>query len=252
MVQEKQVFGLIGFPLAHSWSPAWFNEKFAREGKKNTEYRLFPLTSIEKFPLLLHDEPHLEGLNVTIPYKESIIPYLDELDDTAGLIGAVNTIKLTRPNGMVRSRGFNTDASGFLQTLSDHLPDGPALILGTGGGAKAVAFALKERDIPFHFVSKNNAGAGIISYKDLTRELIRNHLFIINATPLGMYPEPANFPPIPYHYLSVDHYLYDLIYNPEETEFIKRGKAMKTRTMNGRQMLINQAELSYKIFIDRG
>jgi shikimate dehydrogenase len=252
MVEGEKVFGLIGYPLAHSSSPGWFAEKFAREGIKDAAYRLFPLTSIEKFPFLLLDEPQLAGLNVTIPYKVSIVPCLDELDEIARSIGAVNTIKFTRKDGVIRSLGFNTDAPGFLQTLTGKVPHGPALILGTGGGAKAVAHALKERGDPFLFVSRNKVGAGIISYNDLTHELISNHLFIINTTPLGMHPGSAGFPPIPYHFLSGNHYLYDLVYNPEETEFIKRGKAMNARTMNGRQMLINQAELSYRIFFDKG
>jgi shikimate dehydrogenase len=249
MGPRKLLFGLIGYPLDHSWSPEWFTEKFKKDGGGKKDYRLFPLTAIEEFPGLLVSYPELAGLNVTIPFKEKIIPYLDELDETARRIGAVNTIKISRNNGVILTKGFNTDAAGFLQTLTDHIPEGPALIIGTGGGAKAVACALTEKEIPFLYVSRDNKGSGIISYHDLTPEVICHHLFIINTTPLGMYPDTGTFPPIPYHHLSDCHFLYDLIYNPGETEFLKRGKAMKTRTMNGRQMLFNQAELSYQIFL---
>jgi shikimate dehydrogenase len=250
MDQEMNLFGLIGFPLGHSWSAIYFNKKFSLEGDSGKEYRLFPLRSIEEFPKLLSDYPELTGLNVTIPYKEIIIPYLDELDEIARSVGAVNTIKIIRKNGKIMTKGFNTDSPGFLLTLGEQVPKGPALILGTGGGAKAVAHALKMKNIRFQFVSRKPEGPCTISYKDLTFDLVNDHLLIINATPSGMYPDVDKFPPIPYQYLSEKHYLYDLVYNPEETEFIKKGKAMKTQTLNGRQMLINQAEFSYKIFID--
>ncbi len=246
--QGKALLGLIGFPLGHSWSPAWFNEKLRAEGKGMYEYRLFPLEEITEFPGLLIKHPALAGLNVTIPYKEKIIPYLDELDGTARSIGAVNTIRLTRSNGKILTKGFNTDAPGFLMTLPRTLLQGPVLILGTGGGAKAVAFALDEKNIPYTFVSRSKTGPGIISYDDLTAAVIGSHPLIVNTTPLGMFPATGKFPPIPYHFLSTRHCLYDLIYNPEETEFLKRGKIMKTGTMSGKQMLINQAGLSYNIF----
>ncbi|MDP1622008.1 MAG: shikimate dehydrogenase [Bacteroidales bacterium] len=250
MDQVKLIFGLIGFPLGHSRSPEWFNEKFRSAGQNEYEYRLFPLARIEEVASLLIKYPELAGLNVTIPYKEKIIPYLDELDETARLIGAVNTIIIIRTKGKILTRGFNTDAPGFLQTLSARIPHSPALILGTGGAARAVAHALTLKNIRFTFVSSINKGPGILSYNDLTREVISHHLLIINATPLGMFPDIERFPPIPYHFLSGDHFLYDLIYNPEETEFIKRGKAMNTKTMNGAQMLINQAELSLLKFLN--
>ena len=243
------LFGLIGFPLGHSWSAVYFNKKFKAEGDAGKAYRLFPLKNLDEFPALLTEYPELGGLNVTIPFKEKIIPYLDELDETARLIGAVNVIKITRTNRIIHTKGFNTDAPGFLQTLTASMPGGHALILGTGGGAKAVAYAFTEKNIMFQFVSRNTRGPGIISYNDLTFDLIRNHLLIVNATPLGLYPGIGKFPPIPYQHLTGDHFLYDLIYNPEETEFMKRGKSMNARTMNGLQMLINQAELSNSIFV---
>ncbi|MCX6305751.1 MAG: shikimate dehydrogenase [Bacteroidetes bacterium] len=245
------ILGLIGFPLDHSWSPQWFQEKFRSTGNNHAEYRLFPLKNVSEFPILLAKYPELAGLNVTIPHKEKILPYLDELDATARLIGAVNTIQITRMNGIVLTKGFNTDAPGFSRTLTDHVPRGPALVLGTGGGSKAVAHVLQEKNIPHIFVSRNKTGPGIISYEDLTFEVISNHLLIINTTPVGMFPDTHLFPPIPYHMLTGAHCLYDLIYNPAETEFMKRGKTMKARAVNGMQMLVNQAELSYNIFFGK-
>lgn len=248
MDEKRLLLGLIGFPLDHSWSPAWFREKFACEGRENAEYRLFPLDRIEKFPELLHREPCLSGLNVTIPYKEKIIPFLDELDGTAMEVGAVNTIKITRAPGMIRSKGFNTDAPGFLETLAAPKLKGPVLILGTGGAAKAVAYALRVNNIPYKFVSRGEQGAGIISYNDLSLKVIRDHPLIVNATPLGMHPSLGESPPIPYQFLTDGHVLYDLIYNPEETEFLRKGKMMNSGTIGGKQMLLNQAQLSYNIF----
>jgi len=241
------LLGLIGFPLDHSWSATYFNEKFRKDGHPDKEYRLFPLTSPDEFPALLESYPDLTGLNVTIPFKEKIIPYLDDLDETARQIGAVNTIRIQREKGNIRTTGFNTDAAGFLRTL-DQVPAWNALILGTGGASKAVAYALKSKNIQFSFVSRKSNGPGIISYDKLTIEVMHYNKLIINTTPVGMYPNQDQIPPIPYDYLTGDHFLYDLIYNPEETGFIKQGKLRNTRTMNGMQMLINQAELAYQIF----
>jgi len=250
MGDGKLLFGLIGFPLCHSFSPDWFNGRFNREGKKNHEYRLFPLVAIEDFPGFLWSEPGLAGLNVTIPYKEKIIPFLDEMDETAHLIGAVNTIKISRNDGNIRTKGFNTDAQGFELTLTDTLAGCKALILGSGGASKAVAFALGKKKIKFTFVSRNRHEANMINYSKLNREIIREHLLIINTTPLGMYPEIDYFPEIPYQFLTSEHFLYDLIYNPRETAFLRKGTAMSARTMNGYQMLDNQANLAYRIFTE--
>jgi shikimate dehydrogenase len=248
MNDRKVLYGLIGYPLSHSFSAHYFNEKFRLAGDTDKEYRLFPLNKSETFPDLLERHPNLAGLNVTIPYKEKIIPYLDEIDGTARSIGAVNTILIQRNRGLIVTKGFNTDATGFYQTLSGLTLAGPALILGTGGGAKAVAHALNKKNIPFTFVSRNPGKPGILSYDDLTSDIIRRHLLIINTTPVGMFPDTGEFPMIPYQHLSGNHTLYDLIYNPGETEFLKRGKIMGAKPLNGKQMLINQAELSYAIF----
>ena len=241
------LLGLIGFPLDHSWSASYFNEKFRKEGVSDKEYRLFPLPSPDDFPALLKSHPDLTGLNVTIPFKERIIPYLDDLDETARQIGAVNTIRILLENGSIRTTGFNTDAPGFLMTL-DLVPAGNALILGTGGASKAVAYALKRKNIRFSFVSRKSNGPGIISYDELTVEVMHSNKLIINTTPVGMFPAQDQMPSIPYNFLTGDHFLYDLIYNPEETGFIKQGKLRNARTMNGMQMLINQADLAYQIF----
>ncbi len=249
MEQKYGLFGLIGIPLGHSWSADYFNDKFKKEGLPNKEYRLFPLTSLDKFPALIRNYPQLAGLNVTIPYKEKIIPYLDEMDETAQQIGAVNTIKIIRKNGMNWTKGFNTDADGFYLTLKDQVKYDNALIIGNGGASKAVAFALKKLGVRYTFVSRTKRGPDIIPYIELTIDIIKHNELIINTTPLGMYPDIDQLPQIPYLGLTPDHLCYDLIYNPEETGFIKQGKAMNSRTMNGKQMLLNQAELAYEIFM---
>ncbi|MEI7662820.1 MAG: shikimate dehydrogenase [Bacteroidota bacterium] len=248
MEKVKAVLGLIGFPLGHSWSAKWFNEKFKKEGDVTSSYHLFPLKDITGFPAFIQSNPLLTGLNVTIPYKEKIIPYLDELDDSAASIGAVNTIRIERVSGKIHTTGFNTDGGGFLQTLTDQMIPNRALILGTGGASRAVAWALQEKGVPYSFVSREKQGSGILSYQELTPEIISAHHFIVNTTPLGTYPGITTSPPIPYHLLSGNHFLYDLVYNPGETIFIKSGKARKCNTMNGLQMLLNQAALSYNIF----
>lgn len=245
-------FGLIGFPLGHSWSPKWFNDKFRQEGKTNKEYRLFPLTRVDNFPALLMQEQNLSGLNVTTPYKEKIIPYLDDLDQTAREIGAVNTIKIFREGKRVHTKGFNTDAPGFEQTLNAIPANLKALIIGTGGASRAVAFVLGKKDIPFTIVSRSPKGKDVISFQEMDRNLLAEHLLIINATPLGMLPASEQFPPIPYHLLTPEHWLYDLIYNPSQTTFLQKGKSAGANTINGYQMLVNQAVLSYEIFMKAG
>jgi len=249
MEKGNLIFGLIGFPLGHSWSAEFFNEKFRLAGDCTKLYRLFPIKTLDAFPGLLTGFPELAGLNVTIPYKEKIITYLDNLDHTARSIGAVNTIKITRKDGAILTKGFNTDAGGFSMTLAGQPIKGPALILGTGGAGLAVAYALREKHIRYTFVSRKKAGPGIMNYHDINPDHIRDHPLIINTTPLGMYPDINGSPPIPYQYLTKDHCLYDIIYNPEETEFLKQGKAMNCHVINGKQMLINQAELSLEIFL---
>lgn len=244
------LYGLIGYPLVHSWSATLFTEKFRQDGKFDYRYRLFPIAEVKDITLLIESQPALSGLNVTVPYKEKIIPFLDELDETAQLVGAVNTIKIWRNHGKIRTRGYNTDAGGFILSLPDPLSFSRALILGTGGAAKAVAHALRLKKIEYMFVSRTVHSDNIITYKEITQGLMDQYKFIINATPAGMYPEIGHYPPIPYHYLTKAHFLYDLIYNPEETVFLKHGLVRECKVMNGKQMFIHQASLAYTLFLE--
>lgn len=239
-------YGLIGYPLTHSFSKKYFAEKFLREQISNCSYENFPLASIEEFPLLIKSHPELLGLNVTIPYKESVIPFLGELNETAREIGAVNTIKIKGG----KLSGFNTDVFGFMQSLMKVIEPNhtQALILGTGGSSKAVAFGLKKMGIAFHFVSRIPESEHEWNYSDLNEMLLSQHKLIINTTPLGMFPETEVCPPIPYEYITASHLLFDLIYNPGETLFLKKGKAQQAKTKNGLEMLQLQAERSWEIW----
>jgi len=242
------IYGLIGFPLDHSRSPEWFAGKFAAEGRLNDRYLLFPLESAEGFRPMLWREKDLSGLNVTIPHKVAILPYLDELDETAAAVGAVNTIRIRRAEGGIHTKGFNTDAPAFLATLERFDLAGPALILGTGGASRAVAWALKRTGIPYRFVSRKKDEAGVLTYADLDAETIAGFRIIINTTPLGMGAWADQCPSLPYSALTPRHLLYDLIYHPEETLFLRQGRAQGALTLNGRPMLEAQAELAYRIF----
>lgn len=241
------MYGIIGYPLLQTFSPGYFNRKFASLGIAET-YEKFPLASVGELPGLLAAQPALKGLNVTMPYKQSVMPYLDELDDTARKIGAVNTI-LVR-NG--RLKGFNTDTTGFTNSLKPLLPADPlqALVLGTGGASRAVVYSLEQLDIPYVLVSRQPA-PGQLSYTDLDQATMAAHWLIVNTTPLGMTPQTEACPDIPYHYLGQEHLLYDLIYHPEETLFLQRGKAQQARIKNGYDMLTGQAEAAWAIWNSR-
>jgi shikimate dehydrogenase len=238
------MYGIIGFPLEHSFSPTFFSEKFRTLGI-DERYAAFPLQTIAKFPGLLSENPGLKGLNVTIPYKEQIIPFLDRIEKAALQIGAVNCIHIA--NG--QSAGYNTDYIAFRETLKPLLgaQHEKALVLGTGGAAKAVAFALSQLDIPFRFVSRTKQ-AGHFTYSDLGAPQMREYKLIINTTPLGMSPATASCPDIPYALLSGDHLLYDLIYNPNQTLFLKKGSRQGAQIKNGHDMLVAQAEASWRIW----
>lgn len=240
-----RVFGLIGYPLGHSFSQKYFSQKFSREKINDTVFENFQLESIEQFPKLIEGYPNLHGLSVTIPYKESIINYLDELSEEAEIIGAVNAIKVSSG----KLKGFNTDYIGFLRSLIPLLEPQhqKALILGTGGASKAIQFGLEKLEINYQFVSRA-PGENKISYTDLTEEIIDQCKLIINTTPLGMYPEVDTAPDIPYAQLTEQHLLYDLTYNPEETLFIRRGKEQDARCKNGYEMLVLQAEEAWRIW----
>ena len=240
-------FGLIGYPLSHSWSQDYFSEKFRRENVSGKEYRLLPIESIDDFPALIKQNPSLVGLNVTIPYKEKVIPFIDSIDDTVSEIGALNTIKISRNKEEVFLKGYNTDAEGFLLS-ADFSNHSKALILGTGGAAKAVNYALKKLNISALFVSRNPTNSNTIGYKDLSPQLLNENTLIVNATPIGMYPETGHFPPIPYQFITKKHFLYDLVYNPPMTQFLQKGLEKGVKIENGLRMFQLQAELSYQIW----
>ncbi len=250
----KKQLGLIGFPLSHSFSKKYFSEKFEREGLTHKwHYELFPIESIEKLPEILRGYPNLLGLNVTIPYKEAVLPFLDKLDPEAAAVGAVNCIRFE--NGSLH--GFNTDVYGFEKSLLDlvthEFPDFDgistlkALVLGTGGAAKAVHFVLKKYGIQTLTVSRTRS-ATAVAYDDLTDDDVATHRLIINTTPLGMTPNTEGIPPLPYAGVSAQHYFYDLVYNPSVTTFMQQGAAQGARVKNGLDMLYFQAEKGWLIW----
>ena len=275
--------GLIGYPLEHSFSPAYFKEKFQREGLTDYHYEAFSLSSIELLPEFLERHPDLCGFNVTIPYKEAIIPYLDELDEAAAKIGAVNCVKIQRDTDKndncqlstvnyqlstincqltekdYRLKGYNTDAPAFAHCLQKgwELPNKKvseaekavkALVFGTGGAAKAVAYALRQLHIDFYFVSRHKRDKQTITYLDLEHALLKDCKLWINTTPVGMYPHIEESLPLDFSVIGSEHYLFDLIYNPEETVFLKQGRLHGAHTQNGLAMLHEQAELSWNLF----
>lgn len=243
-------FGLIGYPLAHSFSEKYFKDKFRKEKITDCDYRLFPLKYINQLPELIDENPSLYGLNVTVPYKESVISHLDEMDEVAKAVGAVNCIKITRKHHGKKLIGYNTDVIGFEDSLKPNLKSWyqHAIVFGTGGSAKAVAYVLKKLGISYTYVSRNPGNSDTIGYPDLTKPLIRKYLLIINTTPLGMYPQTQTFPQIPYEQLGEQHLLFDLIYNPEQTLFLQKGKKQGTAIKNGLEMLYLQAEKSLEIW----
>lgn len=242
-----KLFGLIGYPLEHSFSKIFFSAKFRDEGLADCEYRNFPINSVGEFPLLLKKEPTLCGLNVTIPYKESIIPLLDELDSEAREIGAVNCVVIESGG---KTKGYNTDAYGFFTSIRPFLENRfeRVLILGRGGSARAVSHILRKIGLTVLHVVRKPVGDDEIGYNQLTPELIQHFHLIVNTTPLGTFPAIDALPQIPYESLTSDHFLYDLVYNPEETLFLKKGKSFGAQTMNGYQMLVHQALRSWEVW----
>ncbi|MEH6764575.1 MAG: shikimate dehydrogenase [Aequorivita antarctica] len=238
-------FGLIGKNIGYSFSKSFFSEKFEKEGLPHS-YENFDIPSIAFFPNIISETPYLKGLNVTIPYKEKVIALVDNLDEEAKKIGAVNTIKISEDNKL---KGYNTDHYGFQKSLEAFLPlqKKTALVLGTGGASKAVAYALEKLGFDFKFVSRNKS-SNTIEYTALDKSIIEYHLLIINCTPLGTFPNITDCPPIPYQFLTKNHLLFDLIYNPTETEFLKRGKFQGSKTSNGLKMLELQANKAWEIW----
>ena len=240
-------FGLIGLPLVHSFSKRYFTDKFDREGI-DARYELFELQDIAEFTAL-KNTADLCGLNVTIPYKEKVIPFLDELDATASGIGAVNVIKFIRQDGTLKLKGYNSDAIGFEASICPLLKDchRKALILGTGGASKAIDYILRKHGLETLFVSRT-AKPGMLTYTQLNQKILSDHLVIINASPVGTFPHNDEWPDIPYQFLSDSHILFDVVYNPAETIFLKKGREKGAIGLNGEDMLIGQAIAAWDIW----
>lgn len=245
-----KLYGLIGYPLEHSFSPAYFSRKFQRE-QIDAQYRLFPLTSISQFPGLLESHPNLSGLNVTIPYKQKILSFISQLQGAAQTIRAVNTIAFPRADELNYTLGFNTDAYGFRQAIQSKIKPHhrKALILGTGGSSRTVAYVLDQLQIQWLWVSRKPSDSKhTISYCDLTAQLLKDFLVIVNTTPLGMYPRIQDKPDLPYDAIGEHHLLFDLIYNPSVTAFMEEGRNRGADTANGYRMLCLQAERSWELW----
>ncbi|TLP80620.1 shikimate dehydrogenase family protein [Maribacter sp. ACAM166] len=243
--KNKFDFGLVGRNISYSFSRGYFKRKFNELGLINHSYENFDLESIAELPAVFRNKSNVIGLNVTIPYKEEVLPFLDHIDDSARKIGAVNTIKIDG-NGLT---GFNTDAYGFKNSLKPHLKEHhkKALILGTGGASKAIAFVLEELGITFSFVSRSGKKDGF-TYNELTDSIISEYTLIINCSPVGTFPNIEEKPAIPYHKINGNHLLFDLIYNPEESAFLSAGKTNGATICNGLRMLELQAEKAWEIW----
>ena len=242
-------YGLLGYPLGHSFSRNYFNQKFEAE-RLDAEYLNFEIPEIKEIKNVIKENPELNGLNVTIPYKEQVIPYLDDLDEDARLIGAVNVIKFSKGLfGKVKLKGYNSDIIGFKQSIEPLLKEHhrKALILGTGGASKAVFQGLKQLGVASTFVSRK-AKEYCITYEEITPKVMEQYTVIVNTTPLGMYPNVNACPDIPYDLLTSDHLLYDLLYNPDETLFMRKGKEKGAVVKNGLEMLLLQAFAAWEIW----
>jgi shikimate dehydrogenase len=241
-------FGLIGYPLGHSFSKKYFTEKFLREHIKNCSYDNYPLTNISQISDLIKDND-LEGLNVTIPYKSSVIKFLDKIDPEAESVGAVNVIKIKKTAGKTELRGFNSDIKGIMDTLIPVMNTEikNALVLGTGGSSKAVCYVLTKINVHYTLISREKKST-CLTYSEIDSEILTNTQLIINTTPLGMYPDTDRKPDLKYDLLGNQHILFDLIYNPEFTAFLKTGKERGCTVLTGLRMLYSQAERSWEIW----
>ena len=242
----RKRFGLLGRNINYSFSKGYFTEKFEKEKLEGCTYENFDIQEITAFPEIIKNNSDIKGMNVTIPYKEVVIPFLDKLSKKAAIIGAVNTIKITKKGKL---KGYNTDYYGFMESLKPFLlpHHKRALILGTGGASKGVAFALDELGISYTFVSRESK-ENAIAYDQINASTFDNYQIIINSTPVGTSPNTEAFPLIPYEYFTKNHIAYDLIYNPAETQFLKKAAAKGAQTKNGLDMLIFQAEKAWKIW----
>lgn len=241
-------YGLLGYPLGHSFSRNFFNEKFANEGI-DAEYVNFEIPTIDDIMEIIAENKNLKGLNVTIPYKEKVIPYLDEMSPEARAIGAVNVVKVIRASNEVKLKGFNSDVIGFTRSIEPLLESHhkKALVLGTGGASKAIKHGLKQLGIEYTMVSRREVD-GTIQYKNITPEVLQEYTVIVNCTPSGMYPHVNECPELPYEAMSSKHLLYDLVYNPDETLFMKMGAKYGAKTKNGLEMLLLQAYASWEFW----
>jgi len=240
-------FGIIGKPIQHSWSKDYFNRKFLQEKINDCIYENFQVDNLDVLRDLVLQDLELAGLNITIPYKVEVLKHLDESDPVAGLIGAVNCVKISRTGNSIYLKGFNTDMPAFRDSLKPFLTENhrKALVLGTGGAARAVCHALKELHLEYRLVSRFNK-EGALTYPEINQRIITDNQIIINATPVGMHPYEDDCPLLPYSCLTSFHLLYDLVYNPEMTLFLKKGREAGARIKNGLEMLQMQAELSWK------
>jgi len=243
-------FGLIGYPLGHSFSKKYFAEKFSGQNIESCSYDNYPLTNLGQLPDLIKDTS-LEGLNVTIPYKSAVIQYLDKTDPESYAIGAVNVIKIKRRNNKTELCGFNSDVAGIRDTIISFLNTGikNALVLGTGGSSKAVCFVLESLSVTYKLISREKKPS-CLTYSEITPELIRKSRLVINTTPLGMYPDIKGKPDLRYEFLGKKHILFDLVYNPEMTAFLKMGQERGCTVLTGLRMLYSQAERSWEIWND--
>lgn len=242
-------YGLIGYPLGHSFSKGHFTHFFERD-RIDAEYKNFELPSIEALATVLQEESALRGFNVTIPYKQQIIPYLHEIDDAAATIGAVNVVKVTRQSdNTIHLKGYNTDVIGFTDSIRPLLQPHHthALILGTGGASRAVKYALQQLGLTTQLVSRSPR-EGVLSYEELSAEIMTRHTVIVNTTPLGMHPNTDECPPLDYTMIGTRHLLFDVIYNPEKTLFMQHGELSGATVCNGMEMLIGQAKAAWQIW----
>lgn len=248
MAHPEKLYGLLGYPLVHSFSQNYFNQKFESENI-DAEYINFEIPDVGMLMEVVAENENLNGLNVTIPYKEQVIPFLDEIDPAAKEVGAVNVIKFIRDKDGLRLKGYNSDIIGFTDSIKSLLKPHhqSALVLGTGGAAKAVSYSLRKLGLDVQLVSRRKS-ANTLVYEELTKNDLKTHKVIVNTTPLGMYPNVDICPDIPYRYLTPQHLCYDLIYNPDETLFLKNSRLAGAQVKNGLEMLLLQAFASYSIW----
>ncbi len=241
-------FGIIGYPLGHSYSRAFFTEKFQREGI-DAQYHNFPIEHVDELPRVLSEFPNLRGLNVTLPHKQAVIPYLDELSPEASRIGAVNVIRIDRSEGKPHLKGFNSDIIGFVESLRPLLKPThrKALVLGTGGASRAICVGLEGLGLEWRYVSRTKR-EGAFTYNELTPSILQEYPVVVNCSPVGMFPHVDECPAIPYEALSEANLLFDLVYNPEETLFMRRGAQYGACVKNGLEMLRLQAIASWEFW----